>query len=88
MSKREKLLQRIKNNQKNVRFQDFCTLMGYFGFALVRVRGSHHLYQHPNVEDVMSVQPKKDNMAKSYQVQQFLKLIEAKKLSFADEGEE
>jgi predicted RNA binding protein YcfA (HicA-like mRNA interferase family) len=52
MSKKEKLLQRVRNNQSNIRFQDFCTLMTYFGFVLKRIRGSHHLYQHPNFNEV------------------------------------
>lgn len=80
MSKREKLLARITNNQRNVRFQDFCTLMTYFGFRLNRVRGSHHLYQRTDIGDVMNVQPTKDNLAKAYQVRQFLTLVEKHRL--------
>lgn len=88
MTKKEKLFQRVKQSSKNVRFQDFCTLMVYFGFIEIRVRGSHHLYQHPAVEDVMNVQPQKDSTAKSYQVQQFLKLIEIHQLRMEDESED
>ncbi len=88
MTKKEKLFQRVKNNPKNIRFQDFCVLMEYFGFVQIRVRGSHHLYQHPTVEDVMNVQPQKDATAKSYQVQQFLKLIKIHQLQLTDEPEE
>ena len=50
--------------------------MIYFGFELVRTRGSHHLYQHPAIEEIMNVQPKKDGLAKSYQEKQFLKLVD------------
>jgi len=88
MSKKEKLYARIKNNQKNVRFQDFCTLMEHFGFALVRISGSHHLYQRPEFEAVMNVQPKKDKLAKAYQVQQFLKLVDAHNLQLENEPED
>lgn len=89
MGKKDKLYQRVRNNQNNVRFQDFCTLMEYFAFVLVRVRGSHHLYQHPDIDEVMNVQPRKDGLAKAYQVRQFLKLVEAHELQFedADDGE-
>jgi predicted RNA binding protein YcfA (HicA-like mRNA interferase family) len=89
MSKRGKLFARIQNNQKNVRFDDFCTLMTYFAFALVRVRGSHHLYQHPALDEVMNVQPTRDGLAKSYQVRAFLRVIETHQLTLldADEGE-
>jgi predicted RNA binding protein YcfA (HicA-like mRNA interferase family) len=86
MSKKEKLLQRAKNNQKNIRFQDFCTLMIYFGFVLQRISGSHHLYQHPDIDEVMSVQPKKDGLAKAYQVRQFLSVIDANKLQLQEDG--
>lgn len=76
MSKKEKLLQRVQNNPNNVRFGDFCTLLEYFDFVLQRTRGSHHLYQHPDLDEVMNIQPKKDSKAKGYQVRQFLKLVE------------
>jgi predicted RNA binding protein YcfA (HicA-like mRNA interferase family) len=88
MGKKDKLFAKIKNNQRNVRFQDFCQLMEYFGFMLERVRGSHHLYQHPDIEEVMNVQPKRDNLAKAYQVQQFLKLIETYELALDGESED
>ena len=87
MTKKEKLFQRVKKSAKNVKFQDFCTLMGYFGFVEIRIRGSHHLYQHPLIDEVMNIQPQKDSNAKSYQVQQFLKLIEIHQLRMEDEGE-
>ena len=88
MGKKEKLYSRVRNNQKNVGFQNFCTLMVYFGFELVRVSGSHHLYQHPEVEEVMNVQPTKDNLAKAYQVRQFLKLVESHNLHLEGAAED
>jgi predicted RNA binding protein YcfA (HicA-like mRNA interferase family) len=88
MGKKAKLYARIKNNQKNVRFKDFCTLMTYFGFVLERVRGSHHLYQHEQVTEVMNVQATKDDLAKAYQVRQFLKLVDNYGLRLEDDGED
>jgi predicted RNA binding protein YcfA (HicA-like mRNA interferase family) len=88
MSKKEKLFARIKNNQKNIRFQDFCALMEYFGFELVRVSGSHHLYQRPDIEEVMNVQSTKDNLAKAYQVRQFIKLVDSHGWTMGEETEE
>jgi predicted RNA binding protein YcfA (HicA-like mRNA interferase family) len=88
MSKREKLLSRIKNSQKNIRFDAFCTLMTWFGFALIRVRGSHHLYQHPDLDEVMNVQPTKDNLAKAYQVREFLGVVELHDLRLEDGKDE
>ncbi len=84
MTRKAKLYALTRNSQKNVRFKDFCALMTAFGFVLVRVRGSHHLYQHDQVEDVMNVQPTKNDLAKAYQVRQFLKLVEAYELQLDD----
>lgn len=41
MVRKQKLYQRLVNNQKNVRFSDFVTLITAFGFSLNRIRGSH-----------------------------------------------
>ncbi len=84
MVKKEKLLQKIQNSQKNVRFSDFCKLLEYFGFRLSRIKGSHHLYQHPKIDEVMNVQSKKDGLAKPYQVKQLLKLVEQHHLTLSD----
>lgn len=88
MSKKEKLLQRARNNQRNLRFEDFCKLIIYIGFVLKRIRGSHHLYQHPDIDEVMNVQPKKDGRAKAYQVRQFLTLIETHEMKLKDEADD
>ncbi len=45
MTQRDKLLARIRSHPKNVRFDDLQTLLGYYGYQLVRVSGSHHRYQ-------------------------------------------
>ena len=88
MSKKEKLFRKIQNSQKNVKFDDFCKLMEYFGFVLERIRGSHHLYLHPEIEEVMNVQSKKDGQAKSYQIKQFLKLVESYRLALSSDETE
>jgi len=84
MVKKEKLYQRVKNSQSNVRFKDFCTLIEAFGFVLARTRGSHHIYQHPDLPEIMNIQPKKDRLAKAYQVKQFLKLVAEHNLQLND----
>lgn len=88
MSKKQKLYKRIKNNQNNLRFQDFCVLMEHFGFVLMRVSGSHHLYQHQHIDEIMNVQPTRDNLAKTYQVRQFLKLVDHHSMRLEDEPDE
>lgn len=62
--------------------------MTYFGFERIRVQGSHHLYQHAGIEEVMNVQPTKDNLAKAYQVRQFLELVARYNLRLKSEVED
>jgi len=62
--------------------------MTYFGFTLTRIRGSHQLYQHPRIDEVMNVQPTKDNLAKAYQVREFLGLVEIHHLRLDDGKDE
>ena len=43
-----KLLARLaRGSQTNVQFADMQGLVEAFGFRLVRVTSSHHLYSHP-----------------------------------------
>lgn len=45
MSKRAKLLERIRQNSKNVRFDEIETILTGLGFAM-RVKGSHHTFTY------------------------------------------
>ena len=44
MSKIDKLSQRMKNNPKNVRFEDIASLLNGLGFK-IRSRGSHYTFR-------------------------------------------
>ena len=83
MNKR-KFLSKLKNNQKNVRFGDFIVLIEAFGFEQIRVKGSHQIYERPDVFDMVNVQ-NDGGQAKPYQIRQFLNLI--KKYNLRLEGE-
>lgn len=48
MTQIEKLIQRIKNNPKNVRFSELERVVLQAGFRLERVGGSHHVYVKGN----------------------------------------
>ena len=74
MNKR-KLLQKLLTGSKNVRFDELVTLVEAFGFQLNRVSGSHHLFVHPDIEELVNLQ-KVHGQVKPYQVRQFLKLVE------------
>jgi predicted RNA binding protein YcfA (HicA-like mRNA interferase family) len=45
MSKRRKLLQRIRQNPKNVSFEDLQKLLEMYNFVLKRSRGSHRSFK-------------------------------------------
>jgi predicted RNA binding protein YcfA (HicA-like mRNA interferase family) len=76
MSKKRKLFERILKGSKNIHFDDFVTLLAAFGFVMERSRGSHFIYSHPKVKALLSLQPNSSNQAKTYQIRQFLKIIE------------
>lgn len=84
--KPRKILAKVLAGSKNIRFEDFLTLVMAFGFVLKRTRGSHRIFKHPDAPDLLSLQPAKDGKAKPYQVDQLLRLAEEYNLVL--EGEE
>lgn len=56
-------------------FADFERLVEGCGFELVRVRGSHRIYRHPEIIEKLNLQPV-GGEAKPYQIRQFLALVE------------
>ncbi|GAB4187422.1 MAG: type II toxin-antitoxin system HicA family toxin [Coleofasciculaceae cyanobacterium] len=75
MSKKRKLLERVLAGSKNIQFNEFVTLVEAFGFTLSRINGSHHIFNHPDIPEILNIQNKKGK-AVAYQVRQFLSLIE------------
>ena len=82
MNKR-KLLQRALAGPKNLRFGDFVALVEAFGFRRARASGSHHIFQHPDVAELLSLQSK-NGKAKPYQIKQFLELVELYNLELGE----
>ena len=66
------------------RFKEMITLVEAFGFRLSRVKGSHHIFVHPQVQELINLQDV-DGRAKAYQVRQFLQLVERYNLELGDE---
>ena len=67
----------------NVRFQDLTRLMEACGFRLERVRGSHHLFTHARVPEILNLQSVRGE-AKPYQVRQVVRTITQHGLSIED----
>ncbi len=57
--------------------------MEAFGFHLARISGSHHIYAHPSVPELINLQ-NVDGKAKLYQVKQFLQIVEQYDLRLED----
>jgi len=73
MNKR-KLLSRIWNNQKNVNFHDFVSLVEAHKFYCAGGKGSHSIFKCRTIAESINIQNDNGN-AKPYQVKQFLSLI-------------
>ena len=79
----KKTLQQILTGSKNTRFADMCQLVEAFGFGLARVSGSHHIFKHPDVAELVNIQEVR-GQAKLYQIRQFLKLVEEYNLTLEE----
>lgn len=84
MAKLKKILAKVLAGSKNIAFNDFVSLVEGFGFRLSRVSGSHHIFTHPTVKELVNLQNVK-GQAKPYQVRQFMDLTERYALSLEEE---
>ena len=80
---RRKLLKKILGGSRNIKFADMMNLVQGFGFRLSRVDGSHHIFVHPDIPELVNLQEVKGE-AKPYQVKQFIKLVEKRNLRLED----
>jgi predicted RNA binding protein YcfA (HicA-like mRNA interferase family) len=58
-------------------------LVEAFGFSLSRISGSHHIFEHPDVRELVNLQ-EVGGRAKPYQIKQFLTLVERYNLRLED----
>jgi len=82
MNKKE-FLKRIIHNKQNVSLNDFTQLVHAFGFELDRKKGSHHIFIHPEIKELINIQNVKGEV-KPYQINQFLSLVEKYNLKLKD----
>lgn len=82
--KKRKLLEKAMAGSRDIRFADMVALVEAFGFHLSRVRGSHHIFVHPDVPELINLQ-NVGGRVKPYQIHQFLSLVECYNLELGDE---
>ena len=82
--KRQKILKKILSGSKNIRFTELTNLVEGFGFRLSRTKGSHHIFIHPDLKELINLQNVKGQV-KPYQVKQVLELVEKYDLKLKDE---
>jgi predicted RNA binding protein YcfA (HicA-like mRNA interferase family) len=71
-----RLLDRVsRGDVANVSFRDFSGLLADLGFVPCRIRGSHHIYRHPSMPELVNIQSV-GGMVKPYQVRQVWRLVE------------
>ena len=85
MVNKRKLLNRVGNNPRDVGFSDLLSLVEAHGFAHDRIDGSHQVFKHPGVRELLNLQPRKDGKAKPYQVREFLARVDEYGLTMENE---
>jgi len=86
MNRRKLLKSLSEGHLKNIAFADFTNLVEGFGFSLLRTRGSHHIYGHPGISELVNLQDVRGQV-KPYQARQFLKLVERYNISLELDNE-
>ena len=84
MATKHRILQKMLAGSKNIRFSDMMDLVEGFGFRLSRTDGSHHIFVHPDIPELVNLQEVK-GQAKPYRMRQFLKLIERHSLKLEED---
>ena len=83
MNKR-KLLAKVLSGSKNLRFNEVILLVEAFGFRASRVKGSHHIFVHPDLSELVNLQ-EVVGKAKPYQVKQLMELVERYNLALRED---
>jgi predicted RNA binding protein YcfA (HicA-like mRNA interferase family) len=83
MDERKLLTRLAREAVTNVAFADLCNLAEGLGFELRRVSGSHHVFSHPDIPQLINLQSVR-GQAKPYQIRQLMRLVERYDLRLED----
>lgn len=59
VAKKRTILDKVLAGSKNIKFSEMMTMMTLieaFGFRLERISGSHHIFTHPQVTEIVNIQ--------------------------------
>jgi predicted RNA binding protein YcfA (HicA-like mRNA interferase family) len=79
------LFKKIVSGSNKIRFGDFVAVVEAYGFRLSRIGGSHHIFRHDGIPEVLNLQ-EREGKAIPYQIRQFLALVEEYNLSMEDDA--
>jgi hypothetical protein len=75
MSKRDKLIDGLRRNPKDVRFEDACRIAEMIGFTWKGGKGAHRAYQRPGEQTGLNFQNRKGRVV-PYQALQLLAMVD------------
>jgi hypothetical protein len=75
MSRHGKLIAKIRNNPKDVRFEDACKVAEWLGFVCKGGSGSHHAFSRPGEREGLNFQ-NRDGKIPAYQARQLIVMID------------
>lgn len=81
--KKQKLLLKLLSGSKNIRFSEAVHCAEMFDFRLERISGSHHIFVHSEIPELINLQ-NVNGKAKPYQIKQLLELIERYNLTIKE----
>jgi hypothetical protein len=71
-----KLIAKVTNNPKDVRFDDACRIAEYLGFTGKGGKGDHNSFSKPGEPEGLNFQKRTGGKIKPYQAKQLIKMIE------------
>lgn len=77
VSRHAKIVNRLlgATSDRNFRFDDLCGVLRRLGFVERHRGGSHRIFTHRDLPEILNLQPGRGWLAKPYQVRQVRKLL-------------
>ncbi len=76
LSRRQKRLQKMRQNPKNVAFDDLNQLLHDYGFELRRVTGSHHIFEYTLEDERLKFIVPFGRPVKPYYIKEAIRIID------------